>query len=171
MPTGSDNQKVSDITTAHKQYDRENINWLVNKYSLKLNNLTCLQPEDDASLLVRRCTAAQALLHSSTVPAAQQHSPCCTAAQSRHLQGEAFQFLGVLHIQDGGTMLPQNFGDYLLFHCTMCQKTCIFITTAVRTSSSHDFSLSVYEQLQLTHQCWPHNPSHDGTLGTVPSAL
>lgn len=57
----------------------------------------------------------------------------CDAAQSLHLQGEAFQFLGVLHIQDGGTMLPQNFGDYLLFHCTTCQKTCIFITTAVRT--------------------------------------
>ena len=95
---------------------------------------------------------------------------CCRGAQSLHLQGEAFQFLGVFQPQDGGTMLPQNFSDYLLFHCTICQKTCIFNNTAVRTSSSHDFSLSVYE-LQSTHQCWPLcTTSCDGSLGTVPSA-
>jgi len=56
------------------------------KYSQKFNNSTCLQPEDDESLLVQ----------------------CFRGAQSFHLQGEAFQLLGVLHAQDGCTVLPHN---------------------------------------------------------------
>jgi len=71
----------------------QNINYLVNKYSQKLNNLTSLQPEDDASAMLQRITVPPFSRWSIPVLG------CASRSRWRHYAPSKFQCLFTVTLQ------------------------------------------------------------------------